>query len=199
MEINPATLTEIILEFDKYLPRKLDLIAVGGTALTLLGKKASTRDIDFCFLDKGSLHSFVSVAEKLGYKRAGPNRFIGKGIAIDVYQNGYIFCVQLQNDYAKRAIKIKEMQKIDLYCLMPMDILITKAARFNDRDKEDMLAIIQSFDVDQKELVIRWINTMERSLVRDAKENLSLLLSLFKEQGKSDKEALKIAERWVHE
>lgn len=199
MEINAVALTDIILEFDRYLPRKLTLIAVGGTALTLLGKKASTRDVDFCFLDKASMRSFISLAEKLGYKRAGPNRFIGKGIAIDIYSDGYIFCVQLLNDYAKKAVKIKEMQKIDLYSLAPMDLLITKAARFNDRDKEDMLAIIQSFDVAQKELVMRWIDTMEFSLVRDAKENLSLLLDLFKEQGKSDKEALKIAERWAHE
>jgi hypothetical protein len=34
-------------EVDKEVERKVTLIAVGGTALTLLGAKPSTRDVDF--------------------------------------------------------------------------------------------------------------------------------------------------------
>ncbi|MFH1221767.1 MAG: nucleotidyltransferase [Candidatus Micrarchaeota archaeon] len=198
MEIGIESLTEFVLQFDKYLPRRMKIVAIGGTALTLLGKKASTKDVDFCFLNEQDKAVFVRVAEKLGYKPQLSNRLIGRGVTIDLYASGYIFCVQLPADYAKKSIKLKEMQKIELFALDPLDLLITKAARFNARDKEDIITIIHSYNIDQKLLVDRWIKTMENSMVRDAKEHLRVLLLVFEEHGKADKQALKKAEGWIN-
>jgi len=46
--IDRNELVKWLRAIDKKLHRKMDLIAVGGTAMTLLGLKSSTRDIDFC-------------------------------------------------------------------------------------------------------------------------------------------------------
>jgi hypothetical protein len=196
MEVESKTLTEFILEFDKHLSRRMRIIAVGGTALTLLGKKASTKDIDFCFVQDSDKKSFVKIARRLGYISESA-RLVCRDLTIDVYSNGYIFCVQLPSDYAANAVKIREMQKIDLFALSPLDLIITKASRFNDRDKEDILTIIDAYDVSLQELVSRWISTMENSLVRDAKEHLGVLLNIFEERGKKDQVALAMAKRWI--
>ena len=40
-------LLDNLREWNRYLKRKVHLIACGGTAMTLLGIKASTKDVDF--------------------------------------------------------------------------------------------------------------------------------------------------------
>lgn len=199
MEIGTKSLMDSLLEFNRYLPRKMKIFALGGTALTLLGKKASTRDIDFCFINENERKAFVKTLQTLGYKLYVPNKLVGHGIAIDVYSDGYIVCVQLPSDYAENANKIKEMSKIDLYTLGPIDLIITKAARFNDRDKEDLAILFENYKIDQKELVHRWIEVMESSMVKDAKENIILLFSLLEKYQTIDDDALKEAKRWAND
>ena len=199
MEIGNRQLLDILLEFDRFLTRKMTIIAIGGTALTLLGKKASTKDIDFCFINEKNKELFKRSAKKLGYVLSSHTRLLGNGLAIDCYSSGHIFCIQLPEDYTDRAKKIQEMQKIDLRVLDPIDLIITKAARFNDRDKEDLLVIIRNYPISQGELVERWVGVMANSLVRDAKENLYLLLALFKQEGKLDQAALRKAKKWFDE
>ena len=50
--IGKQVLLERIGAWDAFLKRKVYLIACGGTALTLLGVKPSTKDIDFKQLEK---------------------------------------------------------------------------------------------------------------------------------------------------
>ncbi|MDO8553820.1 MAG: nucleotidyltransferase [Candidatus Micrarchaeota archaeon] len=199
MEISNKELSEFLLEFNKYLTRTIKVVAVGGTALTLLGKKSSTKDVDFCFPEEKDRKLFVDTALKLGYKKQSPNQLIGNGIIIDTYVNGYIFVVQLPDDYLSRAIEIRKMEKINLYSLDYLDIIITKTARLNKRDDEDIRNILSSYKVDQNELVERYILTMEHSMVRDAKDHLIVLFSIIKDYHPTNELALKKAEAWSYE
>ena len=45
--LNRNQLLEIMEEWNRFLRRKVHLIACGGTAMTLLGVKSSTKDVDF--------------------------------------------------------------------------------------------------------------------------------------------------------
>ncbi|MEK6982353.1 MAG: nucleotidyltransferase [Candidatus Micrarchaeota archaeon] len=199
MEIVAKELFEILLEFDKYLPRSIKLIAVGGTALTLLNKKSSTKDIDICFLNESEEKTFLKTAERLGYKIESARKLIGKNIVIDYYCKGYIFAVHLESDYFEKSVEITTMQKLELYSLNPIDLIITKTARLNQRDEEDIKTILSSYPINQKELVERYIKTMANSLVRDAKENILVLFSIIEKQMKIDQTALDIAKRWANE
>jgi hypothetical protein len=175
MEVQSTNLIEFIVQIDRYLTRKMNVIMVGGTALTLLGKKESTKDIDICFENKKDLEHFVKVAGTLGYSR-NQNRLIGHGLIIDLYSEGYIFCVQLSQDYSEKAIRLKELEKITLFALSPEDIIITKTARLDERDLEDIKKIFDSFEIDKGKLISRYFSTMENSLVKDAKSNLLILV-----------------------
>lgn len=44
--LNAKALLSVLSQWDNFLKRKVHLIACGGTAMTLLGIKESTRDVD---------------------------------------------------------------------------------------------------------------------------------------------------------
>jgi len=171
MEVGSDKLNEIILEFDKHLTREITIVAIGGTALTLLGKKESTKDIDICFLTDEDKERFIELAKMLGYSIES-GRIVGHGLIIDAYSGGYIFCVQLPDDYKDNASLIGSLKRINLFSLSPEDLIITKTARLNQRDFLDIKKIFESFDIDKENLVSRYMQIMENSVVRDAKLNM---------------------------
>ena len=48
--LDKKLLLDILAEWNHFLRRKVHLIACGGTAMTLLGVKPSTKDVDFILL-----------------------------------------------------------------------------------------------------------------------------------------------------
>ena len=178
MQVGSKKLFDVLLEFNRYLASELGAIAVGGTALTLLGKKESTKDIDLCFEDEQGKKRFIRTAERLGYTHES-DRLIGHGIIIDVYSNGFIFCVQLPPDYRGKTVQIRNMGKLSISALSPEDLIITKTARLNERDTEDIEGIFKDFVIDREGLVSRYMSVMENSVVRDAKSNLVWLAERF--------------------
>lgn len=178
MEVQSSRLMEFLATIDRYMTSRMDVVMVGGTALTLLGRKESTKDIDICFGTEKDMENFAKVAERLGYSRK-QGRLAGHGLLIDIYCGGYIFCVQLPEDYAEKAVEIKRLEKMTISALSPEDIIITKTARLNERDLEDIRTVFSSFDIDKEKLVSRYFSAMENSAVKDAKENLLLLTEEF--------------------
>ena len=73
---------------DERINRKIILVAVGGTAMTLLGLKPSTRDVDFCIEGKNS---------KLFKEAIKDSEF-----KVDLFQDGFIFSEQLPDDYIEK-------------------------------------------------------------------------------------------------
>ncbi|MBU0627791.1 MAG: hypothetical protein KKC75_01255 [Nanoarchaeota archaeon] len=149
---------------DKKLKRKMTIIAVGGTAMTLIGLKSSTRDVDFC------LHS----DDKNEFKKAIDNKFI-----VDLFVDGYIFSEQLPPDYLEKSTKLIEMEHIELRALDKADIIITKAARLNARDEEDIKALAKY--VNKEELIKRFNDVLETYAgnEEDFKYHFSLIVKRF--------------------
>jgi len=137
--IGKDDLLEWLKGVSKRISRKIIVVAVGGTAMTLLGLKPSTRDVDFC----------VSSEDKEDFKKALDKKFI-----VDIFVDGYIFSEQLPEDYLQKSKELVNLGNIDLRVLDPVDILITKAARFNARDEEDIKSLARF--VDKEELIQRF-------------------------------------------
>ena len=66
--IDKKELMNTIRGWDTFLKRKVRLIACGGTALTLLDIKASTKDIDLMIPDPNEYRYLMAILEQLGYK-----------------------------------------------------------------------------------------------------------------------------------
>ena len=59
----------------------------------------------------------------------------------------------MHEDYDRRAIFIKTInEKLNIYILDPLDLIISKIARFSDSDEDDIRALIKMKDIDRTEL-----------------------------------------------
>lgn len=142
MEIGKSKLLSFLREIDRHLSRKIRIIAVGGTAMTLLRLKTSTIDIDF-EMESKDIKEFKK-AEKMfphGFKK------------IDIFSDGLIFSQQLPDDHIEMAIPIKQgFSKIYLFALHPIDIVATKIGRLNPRDKQDIESCIKKYKLSAAEV-----------------------------------------------
>src|SRR3989344_7467462 len=102
--ITTEDLLHWLKNIDSRLHKEMTIIAVGGTAMTLLNLKESTRDVDFCIESKNAAE-FKEVAKS--------NLFV-----VDIFQNGYIFALQLPDDYAEKAILFREFKHLKIRILI---------------------------------------------------------------------------------
>jgi len=152
--ITKNDLMEWLKRIDKRLNNRIILVAVGGTAMTLLGLKPSTRDVDFCIEGKKS---------KLFEDSTKDSEF-----KVDIFQDGFIFSEQLPDDYIEKANRIDvNLKNIDLRTLSLIDIIITKVARYNERDEEDIATVAKTDKVKKEELENRFNQVKETFVGRE--------------------------------
>jgi len=161
--ITKNDLLEWLKTLDIKLKRKITLVAVGGTAMTLLGLKSSTIDVDFCIESKDKKFFEIKNAK----------------FKIDFFLDGYIFSEQLPEDYIEKSSKVEaNLENIDLRTLSPMDIIITKTARYNERDEEDITSLVKSTKIKKKELEERFRQVRETFAgnIKDYDYNFKIVL-----------------------
>jgi len=144
---------------------KIELVAVGGTALTLLDLKASTKDIDFTLPGDADVKKFESLLKKLKVRNIGGRRFKSKdGFIFDIYYNECIFTTVLPDDFLEKCKLIKELSNIRLYALGLNDIIISKLARNSIDDEQDIKTIFEKTQMDLAELESRYKQIQEHNL-----------------------------------
>ncbi len=117
------------------LPREIVLVAVGGTAMTLLNVKPTTRDVDL-----------TGPADDVGlFERA--LRLTPHGMKVDAWPGGQVFSQFLPPDYLARSLEVKGLRNIDLRALHPVDIVVTKMGRLDERDEQDIADCIRAFRI----------------------------------------------------
>ena len=168
MQIKKDKLISFLKEIDNELGSEIKLIAVGGTAMTLLGLKRSTIDVDFD-LSEGDSRVLKRTLE-----------IVPHGFRVDIFTNGLIFSQQLPDNYLDKAIPIKvDFMSIKLYVLNPIDIVVTKIGRLDDRDMQDIEACITRCKL-EKEKIIERANQVEYiGNEKNYKINLKVVIKRF--------------------
>ena len=140
MPCDKSRLFDFIEVLNEDLTKKITLVAAGGTAMTLLDLKESTIDIDFT-IPSSDIIEFEQVLKNNppGYK-------------VDRWTDGCVFCQTLPIDYLEKSIKIRELSHISLRALQPVDIIVTKIGRLNDRDIQDIESCIKKCNVSEAEI-----------------------------------------------
>lgn len=134
MSLDNTKLLDFLGEIDKELERRIVVVAVGGTAMTLLNAKPSTIDVDFTI--PGEFYGEFEVAKKI----------VQPGFTVHTFVDGAVFINMLPDDYLKRSKSIKtKLKKIDLRALHPVDIVVTKIGRLDSRDEQDIESCIKKF------------------------------------------------------
>jgi hypothetical protein len=164
--IDRTKLTSLIETIDEKLAKHITVVAVGGTALTLLKVKTSTIDIDFSFpnRDIDEFKKALVMLPKLGYK-------------IDFFSDGDVFGITLPDDYLGKSIPIKKFKRIELRALYPIDIVVTKIGRLNQRDKQDIEDTVRFFGLSESQIADRAGQLVLAASEEQYKANLCQLLN----------------------
>ncbi len=165
---NKEELLTFLKNIDRKLPHKITIVAIGGTALTLLNLKESTLDIDFDLPLEKDWKALVDLFKKLDFEPEGFAWFTSTGLRIDLFKQGYIFCTHLPSDYVEKSKLALKLDKITLKTLSLEDIIVTKLGRGDERDFMDIKQIYLHSVIDNEQLAKRffevaksWIESSE--------------------------------------
>jgi hypothetical protein len=140
MPLDKSALFNFLEILNAELTQKITLVAVGGTAMTLLDLKTSTVDMDFT----------IPSNDKPVFDKALAN--VSHGFKIDVWSDGLVFSQILPADYLEKSIRIISFEHILLRALHPIDIVVTKIGRLEQRDIQDIEACIKKFNISRKQI-----------------------------------------------
>jgi hypothetical protein len=179
--LNKEDLLKTLSGWNGFLKRKVHLIACGGTALTLLGVKASTKDVDFIVPEPSEHKYLVGVLDQLGYKQvtgAGWKRD-GEMYIFDLFKGKRVHTTELLESPLRPEGNslIKEFSSLYIGVLNPYDLIVSKLFRCSSVDVEDCLMLVRS---------------------RREEINIQLLGEHFKEMASYDIAEERMMSNWEH-
>jgi hypothetical protein len=198
-ETSIKELYDLLDNISNYMEEPIEMYALGGTALTILGIKLSTLDIDINIDSKKQYEYTKKIFQQIGFKMEGPIRWLTQeGLAFDLFYGSNILGTELLEDCLEISKYIKSFGNIKLYTLSLYDIIISKLARGDVRDFEDIKHIFEKEKINQQYLVKRYKKTMEASTVAQYPQKLLDLIEIkFKEWNlKIDKEIIAGVKKW---
>ena len=181
-EINAEELFELIESISKFIEKEIRMYALGGTALTILNIKKSTRDVDINIESNDEYQYICKIFDDLGFEKTGIRWISQEGLAFDMFYGSNILGTELLSDCIDKSKLIKSFGNIKLYTLPLEDIIISKLARGDSRDFDDIKMILKTNKINLKYLVQRYKETMETSIVACYQQKLLDLIEIkFKE------------------
>lgn len=201
----------ILIAIGKALTKKIEIYAIGGTAMMLQGIKNATLDIDLVFDKKSDREKFANTLKKLGAKESDTTLVYGfkkntplmlkfDNCRFDLFMSKIISST-FSDSMKERANQIHEFDKLKIKTANLNDILIMKSATSREKDLEDIISIFNKGKIDwnillkesekQVELgnITAIMNLGEKletlnnnKLIRVPKEILDKIWRLFKKQ-----------------
>lgn len=187
--IGRAGLLDRLRLWNGYLRRRVRLVACGGTALTLLGFKDSTKDIDLIVPEPKEYEYLIKMLTSIGYSRTTQNAWRTNDIFIfDIYSGSRVHTTELLESPLKRGnhTVVEELSRIQLSVLNDYDLIITKLFRGTAVDFEDCMALAKGRQgaLDPDKLKERFRETASYALGEDRiNKNLNIFLEQLKEGG----------------
>ena len=141
-------LLDILGGWNRFLKRRVHLIACGGTAMTLIGVKPSTKDVDF-MTPKEREHDYLTKQLKaLGYNKVTTSGWIkdGEGFQFDIFRGNSIHTTELLASPLEEGGHSILMEFSHLYIgiLNDYDLISSKLMRGTNVDFEDCLGLAEA-------------------------------------------------------
>lgn len=187
--IDKSGLLDKLAAWDGFLKRRVNLIACGGTALTLLDVKASTKDIDLMVPNLEEYDYLIGILKQIGYKSAsGWGWSRGDGFVFDLFRGKAVHTTELLESPLNTGnhILIKEFNNIYLGVLNYYDIIISKLFRATAIDIDDCLVLARDKkkDMDFNRLEKRFKETASFDVSEDkVNNNFEHFLKVLKKEG----------------
>lgn len=178
--------------WDTYLKRKVHIIACGGTAMTLLGVKDSTKDVDLIIPEAAEYEYLIQTLKQLGYKPAtGAGWTRGDGFIFELFRGKRVHTTELIESPLKEGNHslLNEWSYIYLGILNPYDLITTKIFRSLAVDIEDCLNLAQARgqEIDLERLEARFRETASLDIAEQKMlKNLDHFLRIVRKGGGID-------------
>ena len=149
---------EMLLAIGEILPRRIEIYAIGGTAMMLKSIKNSTLDVDFVFDRREDREDFMNALKKLGAKGLDVTLVYGikdnkplmlelSNCRFDMFMNKIITST-FSEGMKKRAEEIHEFGNLIIKVADPSDVLIMKSATSRQKDLDDMASLVNKSKID---------------------------------------------------
>ncbi len=187
--LNKDKLLEELTIWNGLLKRRVRLIACGGTALTLLGIKPSTKDVDLIIPEISEYDYLTKLLKDLGYKLVTGIGLSRDGIFIfDLFRGNRVHTTELIDSALNQDnhILIKEFSQLYLGALNYYDILISKLFRATSVDVNDCLLLFKAKrnEIDTDKFISRFRVTASFDVSEiSVLKNLEYFLSVLKKEG----------------
>jgi hypothetical protein len=181
--IKKDELTQTLNIWNELIPGRgvVRLVACGGTALTLMGYKESTKDVDFLVPELKEYQRIVAFLEGAGYRRETQYGWKREPetILFDLYLGKKVYVTELLTSPLIRGGSRlwRRWNKIEVSILNPLDLIISKMFRGTEVDIQDSLLLLARESIDLEKLQKRYRETAGYD-IGEAKvlRNLELLL-----------------------
>jgi len=187
--LNKEGLLANISMWNGFLKRKVHLIACGGTALTLIGVKDSTKDIDFIIPIEKEYDYLINTLKNLGYRNtSGVGWSRDEEYTFDLFRGNKVHTTELLKSPLEKGknILLKEFTYIYVGILNYYDIIISKLFRGTGVDFEDCLGLVEfkREDINLEVLKERFLETSSYEIAQErVNKNLDSFLRLIMEKG----------------
>jgi len=188
--IDKVELLDTLSQWDRFLKRMVHCIACGGTALTLLNVKESTKDIDLLIPKPEDYKYLVNILMDLGYRQiTGSGWQKEKGFIFDLFVGKTVFTTELLESplISGNHILFKEYSSLYLGILNYYDLIITKLFRYSSVDVEDCLSLLheRKNEIDIEKLKARFIETSSYDISDEKNlKNLEYFMKVLKNKSK---------------
>ena len=142
------------------LKKKVECIAIGGSAMMFYHAKNSTKDVDLVFLKKEDLEAVKEILFKSGFSErknikrifrededtSKPVMMEGKETRFDLFLNEVIG-FKIHQTTIERLREVHEFGNFVVKTASPDDILMMKGCTERERDRDDAAELIKRFNI----------------------------------------------------
>ena len=171
--LNQNDLLDTLGLWNGFLNKKVHLIACGGTALTLLGVKESTKDVDMLVPVDQEYDYLIKTLKQLGYQSASGSGWQrpGEPFIFDLFKGKRVHTTELLDSPLEKEnhALIKELAHLYIGVLNPYDLIVSKLFRGTNVDVDDCLMLFKAKHKDIKIDLLRerFIETAKHDIAED--------------------------------
>ncbi len=146
--LTKQVLLEILGQWNGFVKRKVHLIACGGTALTLLDVKPSTKDVDFIVPNEPEFKYLIRILKDLGYRQTTGSGWQRKDdlFIFDLFPGKRIHTTELIESPLKEGMHklLQEYSHLYIGVLNDYDLIVSKLFRGSAVDFDDCLMLAKA-------------------------------------------------------
>ncbi len=181
-------LLNILEGWNRVLKRKIHMVACDGTAMTLLGVKPSTKDVDFMVPGIKEYEYLMRQLNALGYKQMTSSGWerAGEGFRFDIFRGNRVHTTELlESPLAEgRNTVLAEYSHLYIGILNEYDLISSKLMRGSRVDFEDCLMLVtaRKGEIDINRLVEHFHAMISYDVAEDRlRPNIKRFLELLRE------------------